>query len=30
MFADTSDTVPELGDTMTHEGTPLTAEQKGC
>ena len=28
MFADTSDTVPELGDTMTHEGTPLTAEQK--
>ena len=30
MFADTSDTVPELGDTMTHEGTPLTAEQKAA
>lgn len=30
MFADTSDTVAELGDTMTHEGTPLTAEQKAA
>ena len=30
MFADTSDTVPELGDTMTHEGTPLTAQQKAA
>lgn len=30
MFADTSDTVDELGDTMTHEGTPLTAEQKAA
>ncbi|MBP2058354.1 ornithine decarboxylase [Lactobacillus colini] len=30
MYADTSDTVPELGDTMTHEGTPLTAEQKAA
>lgn len=27
MYADTSDTVAELGDTMTHAGTPLTAEQ---
>lgn len=27
MYADTSDTVPELGDTMTHAGSPLTAEQ---
>lgn len=26
MFADTSDTVPQLGDTMTHAGTPLDAE----
>ncbi|HJF10836.1 MAG TPA: ornithine decarboxylase, partial [Lactobacillus crispatus] len=25
MFADTSDTVPQLGDTMTHAGTPLNA-----
>ena len=30
MFADTSDTVAELGDTMTHGGTPLTAEQKAA
>ncbi len=30
MFADTSDTVAQLGDTMTHEGTPLTAEQKAA
>ena len=30
MYADTSDTVPELGDTMTHGGTPLTAEQKAA
>lgn len=30
MYADTSDTVPELGDTMTHDGTPLTAEQKAA
>src|SRR5699024_11079900 len=28
MYADTSDTVTELGNTMTHERTPLTAEQK--
>ena len=28
MFADTSDTVPQLGDTMTHTGTPLDAEKK--
>lgn len=27
MYADTSDTVPQLGDTMMHTGTPLTAEQ---
>ncbi len=27
MFADTSDTVPQLGDTMTHVGTPLDAEK---
>ncbi|KRL04423.1 putative ornithine decarboxylase [Liquorilactobacillus oeni] len=26
-YADTSDTVPQLGDTMTHNGSPLTAEQ---
>ncbi len=30
MYADTSDTVDELGDTMTHGGTPLTAEQKAA
>ena len=30
MYADTSDTVPELGDMMTHSGTPLTAEQKAA
>ncbi len=30
MYADTSDTVAELGDTMTHSGTPLTAEQKAA
>ncbi|MBD5429467.1 putative ornithine decarboxylase [Lactobacillus sp.] len=30
MYADTSDTVPELGDTMTHDGTPLSAEQKAA
>ena len=28
LYADTSDTVAELGDTMTHAGTPLEAEQK--
>lgn len=28
MFADTSDTVPQLGDTMTHAGTPLDAEKR--
>lgn len=27
LYADTSDTVTELGDTMTHAGTPLLAEQ---
>lgn len=27
LTADTSDTVAELGDTMTHTGTPLTAQQ---
>ncbi|PXZ24956.1 putative ornithine decarboxylase [Lactobacillus helveticus] len=27
MFADTSDTVPQLGDTMTHAGTPLDAKK---
>lgn len=27
LIADTSDTVAELGDTMTHTGTPLTAQQ---
>lgn len=27
MFADTSDTVPQLGDTMTHAGTPLESEK---
>ncbi|MQS51999.1 putative ornithine decarboxylase [Companilactobacillus mishanensis] len=30
MYADVSDTVAELGDTMTHEGTPLDAEQKAA
>lgn len=30
LFADTSDTVGELGDTMTHTGTPLTAEQQAA
>ncbi|WP_125764814.1 putative ornithine decarboxylase [Companilactobacillus hulinensis] len=30
LYADTSDTVEELGDTMTHEGTPLLAEQKAA
>lgn len=30
LYADTSDTVAELGDTMTHEGTPLTAEQRAA
>ena len=30
MFADTSDTVPQLGDTMTHAGTPLNAEKKAA
>lgn len=30
MYADTSDTVPELGDMMTHDGSPLTAEQKAA
>lgn len=28
LYADTSDTVAELGDTMTHAGSPLEAEQK--
>lgn len=28
--ADTSDTVPELGDTMTHAGTPLLAQQEAA
>lgn len=27
LYADTSDTVPELGDMMTHAGSPLVAEQ---
>lgn len=30
LFADTSDTVAELGDTMTHAGSPLEAEQKAA
>ncbi|WP_057876173.1 putative ornithine decarboxylase [Liquorilactobacillus aquaticus] len=30
LYADTSDTVAELGDTMTHEGTPLLAEQRAA
>ena len=30
LYADTSDTVAELGDTMTHAGSPLEAEQKGA
>lgn len=30
MYADTSDTVAELGDTMTHGGTPLVAEKKAA
>lgn len=30
LTADVSDTVPELGDTLTHGGTPLTAEQKAA
>lgn len=30
LYADVSDTVPELGDTLTHGGTPLTAEQKAA
>lgn len=27
LYADVSDTIPELGDTLTHGGTPLEAEQ---
>lgn len=30
LCADTSDTVPELGDTLTHGGTPLDAEQQAA
>lgn len=30
LFADVSDTVPELGDTLTHGGTPLVAEKKAA
>ncbi|QNQ82778.1 putative ornithine decarboxylase [Lactobacillus sp. PV012] len=30
MYADTSDTVPQLGDMMTHEGGPLSAEQQAA
>lgn len=30
LYADTSDTVAYLGDTMTHQGTPLTAQQKAA
>ncbi|MFT9273125.1 MAG: putative ornithine decarboxylase [Liquorilactobacillus nagelii] len=30
LFADTSDTVAQLGDTMTHDGAPLTAEQQAA
>ncbi|MGX5377002.1 putative ornithine decarboxylase [Ligilactobacillus sp. LYQ135] len=30
LYADTSDTVAELGDTMTHSGAPLEAEQKAA
>ncbi|GAJ27153.1 ornithine decarboxylase [Liquorilactobacillus sucicola DSM 21376 = JCM 15457] len=30
LYADTSDTVAELGDTMTHAGTPLAAEKRAA
>lgn len=30
LCADTSDTVPELGDTLTHNGTPLDAEKQAA
>ncbi|WP_311408140.1 putative ornithine decarboxylase [Liquorilactobacillus uvarum] len=30
LYADTSDTVAELGDTMTHEGAPLSAEKRAA
>lgn len=30
LYADTSDTVPELGDTLTHGGTPLDAERQAA
>lgn len=30
MYADTSDTVPELGDMMMHDGSPLTAEKRAA
>lgn len=30
MYADTSDTVPELGDMMMHDGSPLTAEKQAA
>lgn len=30
LCADTSDTVPELGDTLTHGGTPLDAEKQAA
>lgn len=30
MYADTSDTVPELGDMMMHTGSPLTAEKQAA
>ncbi len=30
LHADTSDTVPELGDTLTHGGTPLDAERQAA
>lgn len=30
LYADVSDTIPELGDTLTHGGTPLTAEKQAA
>ncbi|WP_025086746.1 putative ornithine decarboxylase [Ligilactobacillus apodemi] len=30
LYADVSDTIPELGDTLTHGGTPLTAEKEAA
>lgn len=30
LYADVSDTIPELGDTLTHNGTPLNAEQQAA